>query len=136
MITQPPHTFCVLDEVPRHGTELKSAFSRLCWLHTYSLYKKKPNVKQFALFYYEWQSHFHKVCCNLYHLQKTAILPQRWLVMREEKAFGWEIYNFFSLYLDIIIHFHKDNLSKLTLKQKSNSCSTEINFYAAWKGCL
>lgn len=90
MIIQPPHTFCALAEVPRHGTELQSAFSRLYWLHIYSLCKKtpKPNVKQFALCCYEWQSNFHKVYCHLYHSQKAAILPQRLLVMREGKAFG------------------------------------------------
>lgn len=76
MITQPPHTFCVLDEFPQHGTEFHSTFSRL--VHIYSLCKKKKTkVKQFALFCYEWQSHFHKEYCNLYHLQKAAILPQR-----------------------------------------------------------
>lgn len=104
MITQPLHTFRVLDEVPGQGTELQSAFSRLYWLHIYILCKKKDaSVKQFAVFNYEWQSHFHRIYCNLYHLQKAAILPQRWLVMREEKAFGWSIYNFF---FSLLRHYH------------------------------
>lgn len=71
--------------------------------YIYFMQKKDASVKEFAVFYYEWQSHFHWVYCNLYHLQKAAILPQRWLVMREEKAFGWSIYNFF---FSLLRHYH------------------------------
>lgn len=49
---------------------------------------------------------------------------KRWLVMSEEKAFEWSIYKFFSFYLDTIISFHNDSLSKLSLKQNSYWCNS------------